>query len=177
MQNLKTSTRIIMSIGSLERKDNSLCFKTEGRKVYIPIENTKEIYALQEISMNTKLFGLLGKYGIILHFFDYYCNYLGSFYPREKHISGKLTIKQVECYNEFKEKIAKRIVNGIAINIYCVLYHYYRHGKTELKDYLDWLNLDVKKRLENCSEIKEIMAVEGEIWSQFYDSFKYFFVL
>lgn len=68
MQNLKTSTRIIMSIGSLERKDNSLCFKTEGRQVYIPIENTKEIYALQEISMNTKLFGLLGKYGIILHF-------------------------------------------------------------------------------------------------------------
>lgn len=177
MQNLKTSTRIIMSIGSLERKDNSLCFKTEGRQVYIPIENTKEIYALQEISMNTKLFGLLGKYGIILHFFDYYCNYLGSFYPREKHISGKLTIKQVECYNEFKEKIAKRIVNEIAINIYCVLYHYYRHGKTELKDYLDWLNLVVEKRLENCSEIKEIMAVEGEIWSQFYDSFKYFFVL
>ncbi|MBR8701263.1 CRISPR-associated endonuclease Cas1 [Fusobacterium sp. DD29] len=174
MRRLRTSTRVIMSMGTLERKDNSLCFKGEGKKVYIPVENTKEIYALQEINLNSKLFGLLAKHGIILHIFDYYCNYCGSFYPREKHISGKLTIEQVGCYHKYKEKIAKRIVSGIGKNIYEVLYHYYRHGKQELKEYLDWLALKVDERLEECVTINDIMAVEGEIWSKFYNSFQYF---
>ena len=35
------STRYIMSIGELTRKDNSLCFRKNGRNVYIPVENTK----------------------------------------------------------------------------------------------------------------------------------------
>ena len=38
------STRYIMSMGELTRKDNSLCFRKNGRNVYIPVENTKEIY-------------------------------------------------------------------------------------------------------------------------------------
>ena len=37
------STRYIMSPGELTRKDNSLCFRKDGKNVYIPIENTKEI--------------------------------------------------------------------------------------------------------------------------------------
>ena len=38
------STRYITSMGELTRKDNSLCFRKEGKNVYIPVENTKEIY-------------------------------------------------------------------------------------------------------------------------------------
>lgn len=49
------STRYIMSMGELTRKDNSLCFRKDGRNVYIPVENTKEIYCLNEVSINTKL--------------------------------------------------------------------------------------------------------------------------
>ena len=33
------STRYITSMGELSRKDNSLCFRKDG-KMYIPIENT-----------------------------------------------------------------------------------------------------------------------------------------
>lgn len=33
------STRYIMSMGELTRKDNSLCFRKNGRNVYIPVEN------------------------------------------------------------------------------------------------------------------------------------------
>lgn len=51
------STRYISSIGDLYRKDNSLCFRKDGRNVYIPIENTKEIYCLNEVTINTKLLG------------------------------------------------------------------------------------------------------------------------
>ena len=53
------STRYIMSMGELTRKDNSLCFRKDGRNVYIPVENTKEIYCLNEVSINTKLLDFL----------------------------------------------------------------------------------------------------------------------
>ena len=45
------STRYIMSQGELTRKDNSLCFRKDGKNVYIPIENTKEIYCLNEVNL------------------------------------------------------------------------------------------------------------------------------
>ena len=38
------TTKYIMSMGELYRKDNSLCFRKNGQNVYIPVENTKEIY-------------------------------------------------------------------------------------------------------------------------------------
>ena len=44
------TTRYIMSMGELTRKDNSLCFRKDGRNVYIPVENTKEIYCFNEVS-------------------------------------------------------------------------------------------------------------------------------
>lgn len=60
------STRYIMSIGELTRKDNSLCFRKNGRNVYIPVENTKEIYCFNEVGINTKLLAFCHR--IILSF-------------------------------------------------------------------------------------------------------------
>ena len=167
-------TRYIISKGILERKDNSLCFKNEMKTTYIPIEGTQEIFALDEISINSKLLDFLGKNGVVLHFFNHYEGYSGTFYPKEKYVSGKLLLKQVEAYHKSKEIIAKNIVSGIGKNIHEVLYHYYRHDKKELKEYLDWLTEEMEIRLKNSNDIHEIMAVEGEIWARFYDSFKFF---
>lgn len=56
------STRYIMSIGELTRKDNSLCFRKNGRNVYIPVENTKEIYCfLKSITMCMNVFSMSDK--------------------------------------------------------------------------------------------------------------------
>lgn len=62
------STRYIMSQGELTRKDNSLCFRKDGKNVYIPIENTKEIYCLNEVSVNTKLLDFLAANHVVVHF-------------------------------------------------------------------------------------------------------------
>ena len=43
------STRYIMSMGELTRKDNSLCFRKNGKNVYIPVENTKEIFCFMKL--------------------------------------------------------------------------------------------------------------------------------
>ncbi len=42
----KEQTRYIFSMGELKRKDNSIAFKNEKGTVYLPIEDTKEIYCM-----------------------------------------------------------------------------------------------------------------------------------
>ena len=42
------STKYITSMGDLKRKDDSLCFRKSGKNIYLPVENIKEIYCLNE---------------------------------------------------------------------------------------------------------------------------------
>ncbi|MDW8803030.1 type I-B CRISPR-associated endonuclease Cas1b [Clostridium sp. A1-XYC3] len=166
------STRYIASMGELTRKDNSLCFRKDGKNIYIPIENTKEIYCLNEISINTKLLDFIAANNIVMHFFNYYEGYSGSFYPKNQYNSGKLLIKQADVFSNRRLEVAKPIVAGIGANIGEVLYHYYKHNKKEVKETIDWIKGDFKVRVEQSKGIKELMAVEGELWQRFYSEFK-----
>lgn len=168
------STRYITSMGELSRKDNSLCFRKEGKNVYIPVENTKEIYCLNEVSINSKLLDFLASNNIVVHFFNYYEGYSGSYYPKNQYNSGKLLVKQVEKFNSDRLVIARNIVAGIGVNIKEVLYHYYKHNKKEVKKTIDWITKDFFRRVEDSTNIKELMAIEGELWQRFYSEFKNF---
>lgn len=168
------STRYITSMGELSRKDNSLCFRKEGKNVYIPVENTKEIYCLNEVSINSKLLDFLASNNIVVHFFNYYEGYSGSYYPKNQYNSGKLLVKQVEKFNSDRLVIARNIVAGIGVNIKEVLYHYYKHNKKEVKKTIDWITKYFFRRVEDSTNIKELMAIEGELWQRFYSEFKNF---
>lgn len=168
------STRYITSMGELTRKDNSLCFRKNGKNVYIPVENTKEIYCLNEVSINTKLLDFLSRNNIIVHFFNYYEGYSGTYYPKNQYNSGKLLLKQVKKFESNRLDISKAIVRGIGINIIEVLYHYYKHGKKEVKGTVDWIKEIFFDRVENSKNIRELMCVEGELWEKFYREFKNF---
>lgn len=170
----KNHTRYIFSMGELKRKDNSIAFINEKGNFYIPIEDTREIYCLNEVSFNTKFLDFVAKAGITIHFFNYHGNYSGSFYPKSYLVSGDLTIKQSIVFIENRLGIAKNIVKTIASNIYEVLYHYYRHDKKELKPVLDWLKNDADKFISKDITIEQLLFIEGQIWNRFYDSFQYF---
>lgn len=167
------STRYITSMGELSRKDNSICFRKNGKNIYIPVENTREIYCMSEISINTKLLDFISQNNIIMHFFNYYEGYSGTFYPKDHYCSGRLLVKQVEAYNEKRMPLARSFVKGIRENIYDVLYHYYKHEKKETKETIDWLNGQCKENIEQTKNIKQLLQVEGEIWQRFYSNFKY----
>lgn len=126
-----------------------------------------------KINCNNDLFDLLGRTGIVIHFFDYFGHYTGSFYPRNYLLSGKLLIKQVEAFKNIRTEIAANIVKGIGENIIFVLYHYYRHDNEEVKRYIDDIR-NIMKTLNNNLRINEILMIEGVIWNYFYSSFKYF---
>ncbi|MEG0128110.1 type I-B CRISPR-associated endonuclease Cas1b [Clostridium sp.] len=166
------STRYITSEGELTRKDNSLCFRKNGKNVYIPVENTKEIFCLNEVSINTKLLDFLSSNNIIVHFFNYFEGYSGTYYPRNQYNSGKLLIKQVEAFKGKRLIIAKAIVKGIGLNIHEVLYHYYKHNRKEVKSTIDWIKKEFVLSLNAADSIQSLMGIEGELWQRFYSEFK-----
>jgi CRISPR-associated protein Cas1 len=170
----KNHTRYIFSMGELKRKDNSIAFSNEKGHFYIPVEDTRELYCLNEVSFNTKFLDFISRAKITMHLFNYHGNYSGTFYPKDSYISGDLTIKQSFAFMENRLIVAKSIVLAISQNIHEVLYHYYRHDKKELKSTLDWLKNEVPKFLSKELSIEQTMFVEGQIWMRFYESFKHF---
>ncbi len=171
---MKNESKYIFSKGDLTREDFSIKYKNEKGNFYLPIEKIKELYCFNDITISTKLLDILSTAGIIVHFFNYYENYVGTFYPKESLISGNVTVKQALAFENNRLIIAKAIVNGIAKNIRAVVYHYYRHGIKELKESIDFYNKDVQSLLEKTNDIKQILSVEGKIWAIFYSTFKYF---
>lgn len=171
---MKAESKYIFSTGDLSRKDFSIKYKNEKGNFYLPIEKIKELYCFNDITISTKLLDILATAGIIVHFFNYYGNYVGTFYPKENLISGRLVVKQANTFMKNRENVAKAFVSGIAKNIKATLYHYYRHGTKELKPVIDFYNNDVEKLLEKAKDIKQILSIEGKIWAEFYSTFKYF---
>lgn len=168
------TTKYITSMGTLSRKDNSLCFRKGEKNIYLPIENTKEIYCFGEVTLNSKLLDFLGRNNIIVHFFNYYEGYSGTFYPKEQYLSGKLLIKQVQTFEKNRMVVAKSIVKGIATNIYYVLEHYSKHGNKDVGELMSYIKKEIDDKIQITQTVEELMQVEGDLWLQFYSTFKYF---
>ena len=158
----------------LSRKDNTLLFHNQAVKKVIPIIWIEQIYALGEITVNSKLLSFLTEHKITLHFFNYYGFYTGSYVPRESYVSGKLLVSQVDHYQDQAKrlKIAKAIVAGIAANQIHLLRHYQRHWKNIL-GYIHKIQ-QVTQNLPKIRTILELLNAEGTLWEIFYASFKKF---
>ena len=82
----------ILNDGELKREGNTLCLITEKGKKFIPIEDVSELHVFGETSLNKRFLEFLSEKEIILHFYNYYDFYTGSYYPREQYISGYMTV-------------------------------------------------------------------------------------
>ena len=164
-------TFYIFKDGDLKRKDNNLVIKgSDGQSKNLKSEVTDEIYLFGEVSMNTKTLNFLAQKGIIMHIFNYYGFYSGSFYPRESNVSGYLLVRQVECYNSFTKriKIAKEILKAASYNIYRNLRYYNGRG-LELNKPMKKIQ-SLSNMLDNGKSINEIMGIEGNIRKTYYST-------
>lgn len=161
----------IFSSGELKRKDNTIFFENEEGKKFIPIENTSAIYVFGEVNVNKRFLEFLTQSGIILHFFNRYEYYVGTFYPREHLNSGYMILKQAEHYLEPEKrmKIAREFVTGASKNIQQVIRYYVNRGKplAEVEDAIKKLD----EKIEVCESIEELMAIEGNIRDSYYQAF------
>ncbi|MPW24511.1 type I-B CRISPR-associated endonuclease Cas1 [Alkalibaculum sp. M08DMB] len=164
-------TFYIFKDGDLRRKDDNVIITTlDGDKKNLKSEVTDEIYLFGEVSMNTKLLNFLSQQKIILHIFNYYGFYSGSFYPRESNISGYLLVKQVNKYsdNNSRLKIAQEILKAASHNIYRNLRYYNGRGvnlENPMKDITSLMNT-----LDKSSSINQLMGIEGNIRKIYYST-------
>lgn len=161
----------IYSNGDIRRKDNTLRFTTiEGEKKDIPIEQVSQIYLMSEMSFNTKFINFISSQGIILHFFNYYSFYSGSFYPKESFVSGNLLVRQVQHYEENLKRIAiaREIIGGAVDNIYRNLRYYNGRGKnlTAFMSDIDGL----RRSINDCECVERLMGIEGNIRKIYYQA-------
>lgn len=159
--------------GRIQRKDNSLeIVYKDNTKKSIPIERVDDIYVMTEFDFNTSLLNFLGKYGISVHFFNYYGFYTGTYYPKEQLVSGKLLVKQVESYTNKKKRleVAKAFIEAAAYNIYRNLVYYNNRGK-DLSRYMQEIEY-LRKQIPQCKDVQELMGIEGNIRKSYYASWK-----
>ena len=61
----------IFSDGELQRKQNTISFvDSEGKRKYIPVEGTSELYIFGEVDLNKRLLEFLTRSEILIHFFN-----------------------------------------------------------------------------------------------------------
>ena len=155
--------------GNLKRKDNTLQFiNSENKKRDIPVEKVGEIYVMCEMTFNTTLINFLAQKGIVVHFFNYYDFYSGSFYPRERLLSGNLLVHQTEHYLDYSKRmiIARKFIQGAAANIYRNLRYYNGRGKN-VESFMKEIE-QYRKKISTAETIQELMGYEGNIRQQYY---------
>lgn len=158
----------IFSNGRLRRKENTLYVENEkGEKKAIPVEDVDTLHLFGEIDLNTKLLNFLFQQNKIVHIYNHYGFYTGSFMPRDKNVSGYLTVKQVEHYLDPERRfyLASSFVEG-------GIFHMLRN----LREYRETLNFQekIKHELSRVSETKtisELMGCEGRARDSYYQAF------
>lgn len=163
----------VFTSGELKRKHNTIYFETcDGQKKYLPIENVRDLHLFGEVTINKELLEFISQKEIILHFYNYYEYYVGSYYPREHYNSGYMILKQAEHYLDplKRLKIAQKIIEGAVENIKKVINYYIARGKENLEESLERIE-KLKKQIEKESEIEALMGIEGNIRDIYYSCF------
>lgn len=152
----------------ISSEENDLLEPQRITRKPLPVEDIEAIFTFGEIKFNTKFINFCATKGILLHFYNYYGNYTGSFIPKESLVSGKLTVNQVAHYVKKAKRvdIASKLILGASANILKNL-NYYNARDCDLKVEIENIN-NLRDSLQNAQEIREIMGIEGNIRQVYY---------
>lgn len=165
-------TLYIFSNGQLQRKDNTIFFVSEeGVQKYIPVEDTSELMIFGEVEINKRFLEFCSQKEIIIHYFNHYGYYSGTFYPREHYNSGYMILRQAEAYlnEEARVSLAQKFVMGAAQNIRQVLKYYQNRGK-EVGLQLQQVE-ELSTKICETFEVFALMGLEGNIRDYYYKAF------
>lgn len=160
-------TYYIFSSGEFHRHENTLCLETDKGKRFIPISEVEQIFLMGENTFNTRLINFLSQNNIILHFFNHYGFYTGSFYPREENVSGNLITKQVEHFLDFNKRIylAKSFVESAIHNLHRLLE---KKGFSEIVSKIK----ECEEEVDRVNTIEDLMLTEAKARRLYYKTFE-----
>lgn len=166
-------TLYLMSDGELKKKDNTLYIVREERKPrYLPVETLDEIMVFGEVDFNKSLLEFISQKQIMLHFYNHYGYYVGTYYPREHMNSGAVILAQAKHYMDLNKRleIASLFVTGAIDNMKKVMEYYKRRSGTDIDDIIAKLENYSEAALQ-CTEIAELMGIEGNSRTKYYEFF------
>lgn len=152
--------------GKLMRKENTVYFVSREKRFLLPIHKIHTIYVYGKVSVTSQVISYLAKNGVCIHFFNKYGFFEGSFYPRETLVSGDVVVKQAAHYLDGKKRLylAKEFLCGCFDNISRNLKYY------SLEDAVHEIE-EWTLKVPDVRSIPELMSIEGNIWSIYYNSF------
>jgi CRISPR-associated protein Cas1 len=165
-------TLYVLSSGELKRKENTIIIEgSEGRK-FIPVETTDEMLIFGEVDLNKRFLEFCTANKVMLHFFNHYGYYQGTFYPREHMNSGAVILAQAKhCLDNCRRLlIAKKFVTGAIENMKKALQYYSRRGNIELDSIIEKLTVFSNYAKEQIG-ISELMGIEGNARDCYYTAF------
>ena len=153
-----TKTIYVLSEGRLSVDENVYRFDSNGELIRFPPYETESIEIYGGGSLTSGVFSLSSKNNIPIHFFGYYGNYEGTYWPKEVHFSGDLSIRQSALFLDFNKRIelCNILVNGIRTNMKATLVHY-------KSTYDELFNNEVQKK-----SVQDLMMEEGRLWKKYY---------
>lgn len=164
-------TIYVFSNGELKRQANTLYFEGEKGRKYIPVENVSALMVFGEVTINKKLMEFISRSEILLHFFNYYGYYVGTYYPREHYNSGYMILKQAEHYIDEARRLslAMKFEQGASANMLRVL-KYYNARDSELEASINEIE-GLQAKIAEQKGVEELMAIEGNIRDRYYAAF------
>ncbi|MBU1662943.1 MAG: type I-B CRISPR-associated endonuclease Cas1b [Chloroflexi bacterium] len=168
----------ILNNGRLSRERNTLFFEKYGedgnveKKKPIPVETVNTLYCFGENDYNSKFFNFLSQNGIVLHQFNYYGYYSGSFYPREKLVAGELLVRQVlaNVDQAVRLDLAQKFIESAAFHILGNLKDQNADGSQKIIREIEHL----KNRVEKAQSVEKLMGFEAQIRRLYYSGWDHF---
>lgn len=158
----------IFKSGRISRKDNSIVFETNDGNIFIPINDIDSLCFFGEIDINTKAMNFLAQQQVVVHFFNYYGWYTGSFYPREFLLSGDVLVAQVKAYLDMHSRtyIARQFVQGAIHGFITNIKRYPDVGDAAVNTLQQYINAT-----EEQSNVLSLMGIEGNAHELYYSTF------
>jgi len=158
----------IFKSGRISRKDNSIVLETNDGNIFIPINDIDSLCFFGEIDINTKAMNFLAQQQVVVHFFNYYGWYTGSFYPREFLLSGDVLVAQVKAYLDMHSRtyIARQFVQGAIHGFITNIKRYPDVGDAAVNTLQQYINAT-----EEQSNVLSLMGIEGNAHELYYSTF------
>ncbi len=156
--------------GRLHRKKSTIYyFTSDGRRI-VPVDQVKAIIAVGRVSITSGVISFLAKRGIPMHYFGFYGNFEGTFYPRRKLVSGFALVNQARAHLDPSTRlmIAQSIVESCTQNMLHMLRHH-SAGDEQIAVHTDLIS-EASESAKSCANIPELMSVEGRAWAHYYSA-------
>ncbi|MCT6942537.1 MAG: type I-B CRISPR-associated endonuclease Cas1b [Metasolibacillus sp.] len=158
----------MFSNGLVKRKDNTIYLEAgDGRKRPVPVEQLENLHLFGETNLNSSFLNYMGQKEVLVHFYNYYGFYTGSFIPREQKISGAVTVRQSECYLNGEKRLflAKAFVRS-------AVFHMIRTNrkKNNMQSEVVQEMIQLHKQIDEAKNVQQLMGLEGMIRQHYYRS-------